>query len=295
VSQSSAIQWCDGTVNEQMGCDGCELWIPAQGVRHCYAGTLTERRAGQKGWPAAFDQPAVFTGRVAKAAAAADMTGSRRISKPWMDGLPRVWFTNDMGDPFTESLPDDWLAPALEQMAGSPHLWLVLTKRPRRAAAFFRRHPAPRNVMVGASVTGRATLRRIVELLEIDARLFLSIEPQSDYLGDVIPRQGRISWAILGGLSASDAWPYCEAWALDIIDQCRDRGARPFVKQLGQHFVRQDGRRMRLRDSIHGGDWSEWPSALRVREMPLRHDGSAWPLVGSPEWRREHEPQAGLL
>lgn len=38
------IGWCDSSVNGEMGCDGCELWNPAAGVRICYAGLLTERR-----------------------------------------------------------------------------------------------------------------------------------------------------------------------------------------------------------------------------------------------------------
>jgi len=50
------IEWCDSTLNLQMGCDGCELWpgdeAPPERKR-CYAGTtgsvvrgtLAKRRA----------------------------------------------------------------------------------------------------------------------------------------------------------------------------------------------------------------------------------------------------------
>lgn len=61
------IEWADSTVNGQMGCKGCELWIPDKGVRRCYAGVLTERYAGQKGWPVAFDQPTTFPERILQA------------------------------------------------------------------------------------------------------------------------------------------------------------------------------------------------------------------------------------
>jgi len=27
------ISWCDSTANGEMGCDGCELWLPEQGKR----------------------------------------------------------------------------------------------------------------------------------------------------------------------------------------------------------------------------------------------------------------------
>jgi hypothetical protein len=46
-----------------------------------------------------------------------------------------------------------------------------------------------------------------------------------------------------------------------------------FVKQLGSRPAEGDAR-LRLRDG-HGGDWSEWPADLRVREMPLPADGRA--------------------
>lgn len=37
------IEWCDSTLNAQMGCDGCELWNRRTGEGTCYAATLTER------------------------------------------------------------------------------------------------------------------------------------------------------------------------------------------------------------------------------------------------------------
>lgn len=46
MGRETKIEWCDSTLNLQMGCDGCELWNPAAGVKHCYAGTLTNIYAG---------------------------------------------------------------------------------------------------------------------------------------------------------------------------------------------------------------------------------------------------------
>src|SRR5262245_31262275 len=140
---TTPIAWCDSTVNLMMGCDGCELWNPAAGVRHCYAGALTGRHAGRKGWPDAFDRPALFPHRLDEALRWPDLTGKPRPGKPWLDGLPRLLFLNDMGDTFTEGLALDWLAPHLPRMAASPHQWLLLTKRPRRMAEFSRSHPLP--------------------------------------------------------------------------------------------------------------------------------------------------------
>jgi protein gp37 len=41
------IEWCDSSLNLAMGCDGCELWNPARGVKHCYAGVLTGKYGGR--------------------------------------------------------------------------------------------------------------------------------------------------------------------------------------------------------------------------------------------------------
>jgi len=46
-------------------------------------------------------------------------------------------------------------------------------------------------------------------------------------------------------------------------DDCAAAGVACFIKQLGTHFAREYG----LRDR-KGGDMSEWPEDLRVREYP---------------------------
>src|ERR1700693_4251242 len=115
------IEWCDSTLNLEMGCNGCELWNPNAGILHCYAGMETNRRKGGRGWPEAFDQPRMFLERLPAALKWPDLTNQLRTDKPWLDNLPRIIFVNDMGDSFTESLPLDWLAPVLEPMAASPH------------------------------------------------------------------------------------------------------------------------------------------------------------------------------
>jgi hypothetical protein len=74
--KDTPIQWCDSAVNLMMGCDGCELWGPARGVRHCYAGALHRRFAGRsKGWPESFDRPALFTGKLGEALRWRDLRG----------------------------------------------------------------------------------------------------------------------------------------------------------------------------------------------------------------------------
>jgi protein gp37 len=155
-------------------------------------------------------------------------------------------------------------------MAESPHVWIVLTKRARRMADFFRRHPLPPNFWLLVSVTTAAAWRRVEELRQLAgaAVLGVSLEPQLKPLG-VLESPGALAglgWLIVGGESGCGARPFDVAWARRAIDACRRDGVPCFVKQLGA-YARDGGRRLPLRDG-HGGDWAEWPTDLRVREMP---------------------------
>src|SRR5262245_24725643 len=226
-----------------MGCDGCELWDPKRGIRHCYAGIQIEQRtraAPRPGWPGRFEQPELFPGRVATAARWPDLTGTARPDKPWLDGRPRVIFCNDMGDTFTASLPVDWLAAELPRMAASPHQWLILTKRPDRAAQFAARHPLPANVWVGTSLTTSQTQARLRALQRVAARIkFLSIEPWLDRATRLDLR--GIEWVILGGESGPGARPCDLAAVRDFLAQCRATSVAVFVKQLGTVWARTHG------------------------------------------------------
>jgi protein gp37 len=284
MGKESAIEWCDSTLNLMMGCDGCEL-ASRGGSGTCYAETLTDRYGGSsKGYPTSFYEPALFPGRLAEAARWPDLTGIERPDKPHLNGLPRHIFHGDMGDYWTESLPLDWLAPHVERIAAIPALHLFLTKRPGRMARFWREHgPVPSNFLLMTSVTARANLSRISSLHCIDAcSRGLSIEPLLEDLGTL--DLSGISWVIVGGESGHGARPFDVAWARSIVAQCKAAGIPVFVKQLGSkpclseslhgwpaHVeFRQDllaTNVVRLKDK-KGGDPSEWPGDLRVREMP---------------------------
>jgi len=98
-----------------------------------------------------------------------------------------------------------------------------------------------------------------------------------------------LDWLIVGGESGPGARPFDVAWARSAVRQCREAGVPIFVKQLGRiptcapderrgTEVRFDGamkgwtldggRPVLLLKSAKGGDPSEWPKDLRVREFP---------------------------
>lgn len=156
--------------------------------------------------------------------------------------------------------------------------------------------PLP-NVWLGVSVEDQRTAdQRIPHLLATPAAVrFVSAEPLLDpvdlspYLVDDLHRMGRapraeLDWVIVGGESGHGARPCNVAWIRSVVRQCRDALVPCFVKQLGSrsvvtaHPVVSKGRgylRVNLRDR-KGGDPSEWPENLRVREMP-RFDAHSKP------------------
>lgn len=110
-----------------------------------------------------------------------------------------------------------------------------------------------------------------------------------------------IDWAIFGGESGANARPCSVEWIRDGIAQCRAAGVAPFVKQIGRCPCRDMSHDIpaadlgplnktiqeaggdavdiaawehhrhnvpfQLKDK-KGGDMSEWPEDLRVREFP---------------------------
>lgn len=152
--------------------------------------------------------------------------------------------------------------------------------------------PLP-NVWLGVSVEDQATAdERIPLLLRTPAAVrFVSYEPALGAVefrrafGSQGPRQTyieQLDWLIVGGESGPGARPFDLAWARSAVTQCRAAGVACFVKQLG---ARPCGARSSLSDRVlsgtgfiafsawqwrdrKGGDASEWPEDLRVREFP---------------------------
>lgn len=87
-----------------------------------------------------------------------------------------------------------------------------------------------------------------------------------------------LDWIIVGGESGPGARPFDIGWARDVIAQCKAAGVPVFVKQLGSWpcmtplcGIGPSAYQNRCSLGIHdrkGGDPSEWPEDLRVRQWP---------------------------
>lgn len=174
-------------------------------------------------------------------------------------------------------------------------------------AAWGRYHDGLPNLWLGVSVEDQATAdERIPHLLATPAaKRVVSYEPAlgpvdfEPWLGPhdesecpvsdpdcyggngdghgACQRPQRVDGVIVGGESGPGARPCDVAWIRSAVEQCRDAGVPCFVKQLGANVVNSSEEvgpwpvapeeQLRMR-SRKGGDPSEWPEDLRVREWP---------------------------
>lgn len=274
MGKDTGIQWCDSTLNIQSGCEGCEL-VNGQEVVKCYAKTLTDRYAGLKGWPEAFEKPKIFMERTQNMSNWPDLTGTDRPGKPWLNNLPRIVFLNDMGDTFSRGMPDDWFAQVLPKIKNSSHQYLVLTKWPHRFRDFTSTYVLPENVWAGTSITDNKSLARIKHLKDVHAKIhWLSVEPLWERLKLSYEILKGIDWVIVGGESGKIPTPCDIDWIYEIMSRCEDLEIPCFVKQYGTHLAKKFG----FKDN-HGGDWLEWNHNMRIRKMPKFAVCNSTPLL----------------
>jgi protein gp37 len=245
----------------------------------CYAGMLGTLRAGHKGYADTFENPQLFPGRMQKAASWGPPTQAETAEKPWLEGMPRLIFISDMGDALSANVPFDYLDREIvynvTSTAGKRHIWLWLSKRPERMAEFGewlleRGGCWPANLVAMTTVTSQRFASRVDQLRRVPAPFkALSLEPISEPLKLDLK---LIDWVIVGGGSDVLADRFCVEWALELKAVCSNAGVPFFLKQLGR-LPFSGGKALSLEDP-HGGDWSEWPDAWRVRQMPRE----AWKL-----------------
>lgn len=298
MSDTTHIQWTDHTFNPWWGCSRVS---PA--CRFCYA-DRDASRYGFELWRRHGERRMLSENNWRK-----PLKWNRDAEA---EGVPAKVFCASMADVF-EDHPQ--LAEPRERLWGlieaTPWLyWQLLTKRPENVAAMAPwGDDWPVNVWLGTSVeTQRWADARIPVLLDVPARTrFLSAEPllgPVDLIGDVhaghdyddvngcphalvcltcstedheveyFRREALIpgiDWVIVGGESGPKARPMQIEWARGLIAQCRAAGVAVFMKQTGEVYARSAGLGHRK-----GGEPTEWPADLQVRQFPL---GAGHPLV----------------
>jgi protein gp37 len=308
MSEQTKIEWTDATWNPVAG---CEMIAPE--CAHCYAIYQVHRMASNPN-PQIRAANEGLTERLPNGRL--NWTGVMRtlpdrLTKPLKTKKPTMFFVNSLSDLFHEDVPFEYVAAVFGIMAASrQHTFQILTKRPGRAAEFFRYiadrgrmysergeveecfrrvrqeddglvcgpayepatvdWPLP-NVWIGTSVGSRQRLPQIDIVREVPAVVrFLSVEPLLEDLG-TLDLTG-IHWVIIGGESGPGARPCNVEWIRSVKDQCVEAGIPVFVKQLGsqpfEYHVIDGGRVWLGQRDRKGGDMSEWPVDLRIRQFP---------------------------
>ena len=252
---NSKIEWTDTTWNPVRGCSRV-----SEGCRHCYAEVVAHRYSGP-GMPYEGLTTTADTGRPRWNNEI--MLVRDKLEDPLRWQKPRRVFVNSMSDLFHEKVPLDYIEEVFDVMRRAErHQFQILTKRDGRLARLNSKLTWPPNVWMGVSIENDETADRVKALRKTDAAVkFLSVEP---LLGPIDHLNlDDINWVIIGGESGPHARMMEAAWAIRLRILCRKAGVACFVKQLGTAWSKRGG----LKDK-KGGDISEFPTILRVREYP---------------------------
>ncbi len=245
---STAIEWTDESWNPVTGCTEVSA-----GCDNCYARELANRRLADVYLKRA---PAVVTPEN-EANPFAVRLWPERLSKPrsWRD--PKMVFVNSMSDMFHADIDRTYVASVFRVMLQeSRHIYQVLTKRPGRAAAFwrsYRGYPIPGHIWIGTSVENQDMTYRVGQLRGIPAAVrFLSCEP---LLGPLDLDLEGIHWVIVGGESGNNYRPMNLDYARSIRDQCLEAEVPFFFKQVGGRTPKAGG------CELDGREWKQFPES----------------------------------
>lgn len=310
-SRSTFSPWIGCTeisVGPQGGCNNCYARVldaryKYGGATHWGAGVPRYRTAAST-WaaPLRWNAIAKMERDTGSCVASSGKWGQRAMGAPKRWDFPGFWpVFPSLCDPFDTEVPMAWHVDFWSLIEQTPNLtWLLLTKRIGNVAKMMQRdHP---NVWIGASIVNQEELDRDgPKLLAVRgaAKRFISYEPAlgavdfqsvlwgpmaiseipgfalNDGCTEGISRRKAIDQIIVGGESrqgGAEARPFDLAWARSTVQQCRDAGVAPFVKQVGSSPYEMRGipvctRALKLKDRA-GADPSEWDEQLRVQEWP---------------------------
>lgn len=281
MGATTKIEWCTHTSSPWHGCSKV-----APGCDHCYAARQAVRNPGTLGiWG---DE------------------GTRIKSKSFISNL-RLWNARaakegravsvfpSICDPF-EDRPElmPWRQEMFATIDECPWVrLLLLTKRPENVRRMWPTLLGSRglfnflrNVWLVTSIATQEDADRNIPLLKgcrtLTPILGVSAEPLIEAVNlnqthrltarneSPLPRLiDGLDWLIVGGESGHGARPCNVDWIRSLRDQCAEASVPCFVKQLGSHISGYEfyNNRFATQDD-KGGDWSEWPEDLRVRQFP---------------------------
>lgn len=262
MAQNSKIEWTHHTANLWHGCTKVH-----EGCDNCYAETLA-KRWGNDVW--GNDKPRKIINSVFN-----ELDKFQKIAKE-ANEMQRV-FVGSMMDIFEKPMPlidskgievtnlntgeiRDTFFKRISENRYPNLMFLLLTKRPSNINKYIPeswKQTPPENVMFGTSPVNQTTYTTLVrQLLEVNGKRFLSIEPQLDFISIPSDLYKGIDWIIQGGESGHHKRPFNLDWAYSMKQDCKDLNIPYFFKQI---------------DKV-----KEIPTDLQVRMFPTEQVGSAF-------------------
>ena len=195
-----------------------------------------------------------------------------RLGEPYHWRKPRLVGVSMVGDLFHEDAPEDLVYRVTLIVTQTPqHVYWLFTKRAERMNGVLSRYhssngvvPFPlSNLMPIVSIEDQETaFERLPWLVDTPAvARGVSIEPMLGPV-DLEPWIGKLDWVTVGGESGKRARPFELPWAWDVRDLCAEYGVPFYMKQMGQNCPGWTFK------NKHGANPDEWPTGLRIRQMP---------------------------
>ncbi|MCI9865557.1 DUF5131 family protein [Rhizobium skierniewicense] len=269
MAETSAIEWCDATVNFWWGCTKV-----SPGCDHCYAETWNKFRGTGEWGPNA-------PRRKIKGAVALLRKLNQKSPITFFNAHGRSIrvFMQSMSDTFDNEVDDAWRAELFAEAADAR--WVNIILLTKRGANVAKMVPAswidnwPKHIGLMFSVTSqREADRDIPRLIDLKLRLGLpwiglSLEPLLERTRLKAEWLDHIDWVIVGGESGPDARPMHPEWLDDIKNACT---LRNYPRKPVPFLFKQ---------------WGEWvPHDVAVRLPKIK----ALEIYPSMELRRDGNP-----
>lgn len=264
MAETSAIEWCDATVNFWWGCTKV-----SPGCDHCYAESWNAFRGTGEWGPGA-------PRRKIKSAVSLLHSLNRRSTLTFFSEhgrLTRV-FMQSMSDVFDNEVDDAWRLELF--LEAKEARWVNIIMLTKRGSNVLKMIPTawhgnwPRHIGLMFSITNqREATRDIPRLIDLKQRLSLpwiglSMEP---LLGRVHLKGewlDHIDWVIVGGESGKKARPMHPEWLDDIKNACT---LRSYPRKPVPFLFKQ---------------WGEWVPQDVARKLPGVKNLKTYPTVDLP-------------
>lgn len=300
MAENSAIQWTDNTWNPWRGCTKI-----SPGCANCYMFT-DQRRYGRdpaevvrtKTWgdPFKWQKAAEAAGRTELVFTCSWSDWFHKDADPWREEAWAVvkkcknltfQILTKRADRIKDNLPSDW-------GQGYPNVWLGVSVENQKCAGeripkllgvpaavrFLSCEPLLGPVNLSKFHIGWSRCPSCNQASDPNEEQPLGSEIYCSGCGNPnrLPVDGHhLHWVIVGGESGHEARTFRQEWARSLRDQCKAAGIALFMKQMGPKntITLYDSSNPDYRGTMEsnyldrkGGDWSEWPQDLRVREFP---------------------------